>query len=218
MTEIDTKNQILDVAERLFASKGFAGTSLREITKEAGVNLAAINYHFQSKEKLIQQVYARRITPINKERLKLLDEIDRKYGQTVPPLEEVVRALVGPIIKFAKESKHGSELFMKLYGRLYTESVGFLHEFFIDDFKEVIERFVVLLKRMLPHLTPNEFYWRLRFVGGALLHSLYDPFESGGIHEWNNFRNIDTESITNQLVDFIIAGLTVISSEKKKQV
>src|SRR5207249_7612515 len=68
----DTKLRILDAAERLFAQQGF-DVSIRAITDEAGVNLAAVNYHFQSKEALLDAIIARRIEPVNKRRLEMLD-------------------------------------------------------------------------------------------------------------------------------------------------
>src|SRR5437660_7648714 len=67
-----TKDRILDAAERLLAQHGFEATSLRDITAEADVNLAAVNYHFQSKDALIDAVIARRIEPVNRKRLDML--------------------------------------------------------------------------------------------------------------------------------------------------
>ncbi len=75
-----TKTRILDTAEQLFAEKGYAATSIRNITTEAGVNLASVNYHFGSKETLLHQVFARRIGPVNEVRIRLLDEAEAKWG------------------------------------------------------------------------------------------------------------------------------------------
>ncbi len=61
--ESDTKTRILDSAESLFAEHGFEGTSLRQITSAAGVNLASVNYHFRSKDELIRAIFARRVEP-----------------------------------------------------------------------------------------------------------------------------------------------------------
>jgi len=80
MSHTDTKDRILDVAERLFAEHGFANTSLRSITAEAGANLAAVNYHFQSKDALIQAVFARRLGPLNQARLEMLDAAEARAG------------------------------------------------------------------------------------------------------------------------------------------
>ena len=87
---IDTKDRILDTAERLFADKGYPATSLRDITNEAGVNLAAVNYHFGSKEALLSAVLDRRIGPVNEKRLELLDAAEAQAGNQPLALETVL--------------------------------------------------------------------------------------------------------------------------------
>ena len=71
MSATDTKQRILDVAEQMFADQGFAGTSLRSIIAAANVNLAAVHYHFKSKEALLEAVVLRRLGPLNQQRLDL---------------------------------------------------------------------------------------------------------------------------------------------------
>lgn len=80
MAGLDTKERILDAAERLFAQHSYAGVSLRTITAEAGVNLAAVNYHFGSKDALLQAVFLRRAKDLNRERLRLLAEVEENAG------------------------------------------------------------------------------------------------------------------------------------------
>ena len=87
---LDTRKAILDAAERLFADLGFDGASLRKITAKAGVNLAAAHYHFGSKEGLLRAALARRIGPLNEERLKLLDEAESDTGKKVLSIESVL--------------------------------------------------------------------------------------------------------------------------------
>src|SRR5271156_1240304 len=90
---VDTKTRILDVAEKLFGENGFDGTSLRDITTEADVNLAAVNYHFQSKDSLIDAVIARRIEPVNQQRLEMLDAAGPN-----PSLEKILTAFLAPVL------------------------------------------------------------------------------------------------------------------------
>src|ERR1700743_947942 len=92
--KLDTKTRILDAAEKLFGLKGFEATSLRDITAEADVNLAAVNYHFQSKESLIDAVIARRLEPVNRPRLELLAAAGPN-----PTVEQIVEAFVGPVVQ-----------------------------------------------------------------------------------------------------------------------
>src|SRR6202050_3962619 len=94
MTEkLDTKSRILDSAEKLFGLNGFEATSLRDITAEADVNLAGVNYHFQSKESLIDAVIARRIEPVNRKRLEMLESAGPN-----PNLEQILIAFLAPIL------------------------------------------------------------------------------------------------------------------------
>src|ERR1700748_619927 len=90
----DTKTRILDAAEKLFGENGFDGTSLRDITAEADVNLAAVNYHFQSKDSLIDAVIARRIEPVNRRRIELLDAAGPN-----PTVEQVLEAFIAPVME-----------------------------------------------------------------------------------------------------------------------
>src|SRR5215470_13225201 len=90
---LDTKSKILDAAEKLFGIKGFEATSLRDITAEAQVNLAAVNYHFQSKDSLIDAVIARRIEPVNRRRLEMLEAAGPK-----PTVEQILTAFLTPVL------------------------------------------------------------------------------------------------------------------------
>src|SRR5574340_767840 len=105
-----TKDRILDAAERLFAEHGFNGTSLRMITAAADVNLAAVNYHFRSKETLIEAVYKRRIGPANEKRLRMLDEYEAAAGDGAVPVENILRALVAPMLELRADAGPGVDL------------------------------------------------------------------------------------------------------------
>src|SRR2546426_8090555 len=88
----DTKTRILDTAEKLFGEKGFDATSLRDITAEAQVNLAAVNYHFQSKESLMDAIIERRFEPVNRRRMEMLDAAGPS-----PTVEQIVEAFLSPL-------------------------------------------------------------------------------------------------------------------------
>src|ERR1700739_2231181 len=118
-----TKDRILDSAERLFARDGFEATSLRAITAEAGVNLAAVNYHFQSKEALVRAVIGRRIGPVNAKRRAMLDACEPARGEVPFPLDPVLEAFIRRVLEIA--SSHFKE-FGPLMGRLYTEPGEFI--------------------------------------------------------------------------------------------
>src|SRR6476619_5976727 len=126
----ETKVRILDTAERLIAEYGL-DVSLRTITTEAGVNLAAINYHFQSKEALIDAVIARRIEPVNQSRLEMLDALEGDYPSGRLPLEGILEASLKPVIEM-EASQHVRILF----GRLYSLPDEFLNRLFNRHLRE----------------------------------------------------------------------------------
>lgn len=167
----DTRDQILDTAERLFAEFGIDGVSIRTITAEARVNLAAIHYHFGSKEALVKEVFVRRIDPLNRERLRLLDDLLASSLPQKPKLEELVRILVGPPLRLWLQAEKG-ETFTRLCGRIYSESSGPLQTMFVDLFQEVVRRFSAAFEQAAPELPRTELMWRMHFVIGAMVHTL----------------------------------------------
>src|SRR5436190_23125118 len=98
----ETRERILDTAERLFADRGYGATSLRSIIAAAEVNLAAVHYHFHTKEALLDAVLKRRLEPVNRERLALLDECEKSAGASALPLERVLAALIAPALDLAR--------------------------------------------------------------------------------------------------------------------
>src|SRR5580765_3827301 len=115
----DTKQRILDAAEKLFANQGYGATSMRQIIGEAGVNLASIHYHFGSKEELLDGVVERKAGPVNAARLALLDQVQAGAGEKAPELEAILHAFLSPVAKGAAKS----EQFVKLMGRLFSEGL-----------------------------------------------------------------------------------------------
>ena len=113
MAQSETVERILDAAEQLFAEKGFAETSLRLITSKAGVNLAAVNYHFGSKKSLIQAVFTRFLNPFV---TSLEQELDRQQqaGITDPSLEELLEMLVRLVLAVKPTGLFGKRLVEKV--------------------------------------------------------------------------------------------------------
>ncbi len=201
----DTKRDILDAAEQLFAVKGPHATSLRQIIGRAKVNLAAVHYHFGSKDSLLQAVMARRLVPLNAERLALLEEQERKCGRRVIPLRKVLVALVGPALRLSRNSKKGGAVFMQLLGRCFMEPDPKIQAMLDRQLQEVAGRFIPALQRALPKLPPEDFFWRIHFLVGAMAHTMADAERlrtfSGGRCDPD-----DTEVMIDQLVNFLTAG------------
>jgi AcrR family transcriptional regulator len=199
-----TKERILDTAERLFADHGYAATSLRSIIAEAGVNLAAVHYHFHSKEALLEAVILRRSAPANIERLALLDLFEQEAGGHPVPLERVIEAFVAPTVQMSRDPKSGSMVFMRLLGRLHAEG-ELLPRIITSQFGDVLKRFGAALRAALPDLPPEELFWRLNLAIGALAQTL-----RGGSKDLETIAelsfSLDSEAAVERLVSFLCAG------------
>ena len=154
LEESSTKTRILDSAEKLFAERGFDAASLRAITGKAGVNLAAVNYHFKSKEVLIREVLARRLSPLTQRRLELLDQHEAKRGSRPVPIEDIVRSLVAPLFE-QRDRLSGGRYIASLLGRLYSEPR--LWKIFLEELGDTVSRFSAALRLALPQLSKGRF-------------------------------------------------------------
>ena len=184
--------RILDTAERLFAENGYSATSLRAIIAAAGVNLAAVHYHFRSKEALLDAVIRRRVEPINAERLRLLDEAEDAAGAAAPSLESILTALIGPPMRMMREPESAN--FVRLMGRILSESDAAVIR---RHFGGVFERFMGAIARALPHVPKAELLLRAHFAMGAMAHIL-----SG---RGNVFGSV-AEPTTERMVAFFAGG------------
>lgn len=169
-----TKDRLLDTAERLFASSGIDAISLRTITAEAGVNLAAVNYHFQSKDALAMAVVERRFSPITRERLRMLDEFEAAAAPGPVPSTKLIEAFVTPVLSLLNGPGRD---FVPLMARIYTEQRSFMEGILRDHLRPVIVRFHAAFQRTLPHLPAAEIMWRIQFLAGAMLLTVGAPFK-----------------------------------------
>ena len=199
-----TKDRILNAAERLFARDGFEATSLRAITTEAKVNLAAVNYHFQSKEALVQAVIGRRMGPVNAQRIALLDAYESEAAGEPLPLEKIMDAFLRPIV--ALVGSHAHE-FVPLIGRIYVEPGEFAERLYTQQFEPMRQRFFPALQRALPDLPLDELSWRVHFAIGAMVHTM----AASKILEMMSRGRCDisdVEGTLGRLKTFAMAGLT----------
>ena len=202
---VDTKTQILDAAESLISEKGIDAVSLRAITAAASVNLAAVHYHFGSKEALVGKVYERRLGPINQLRLQMLDDVESAAGDGPPDLDGVLRALVEPPIRMYFEHEKSS-LFMQLCGRIYAEPAEFVQAMFDGIFQEIAARFTVAFERALPELDDVERGWRVQFALGSMIHTLLDSERLARFTD-GKCKLTDSDAVIDRLVNFTAAGM-----------
>src|SRR6476659_3960675 len=205
-TSPDTKTRILDAAEGLFMEHGFEATSLRSITTAAGVNLAAVNYHFGSKEELFQAVLTRRLDPMNQERIDLLERIERESPNRPLSCEKILFAMLIPALKLARDEKRGGKNFLRLLGRAYADPAPFIRHFLSDQYAGMIGRYKEAFLKALPHLSRQELTWRLHFVMGALSYTLAGTDALKLFAEATSTTNND-ELLLQRLAPFLVAGL-----------
>jgi AcrR family transcriptional regulator len=205
-----TKARIMDIAEVLFMEHGFEATSLRQLTAAAKVNLAAVNYHFGSKEELFQAVLSRRLDPMNQHRIDLLTKFESEAKGEPLSCERILQAMLVPALTLARQSRAqgGDHNFLRLVGRAYADPAPFIRQFLSDQYAEMILRFKAAFHRSLPQLPVQELTFRLHFVMGALsyavagtdvlklLERLSPPVPAG-----------EDEALLERLAPFLAAGL-----------
>ena len=203
MPPADTKSRILDAAEAVFAEQGFDGASLRAITTRAGANLAAVHYHFGSKEALFHAVYGRRIGPINRVRLERLEALEAS-GEEVT-VEALVRAFVEPACSIVHAGRAGGARFLRLSGRMFSEP-GEHWQAVRVLFAEIQQRYLDALARALPGQRPEEVFWRMHFLIGAMCHAL----AAGPLLSYLSEGTCDGDDLdqaVEELLPFLAAGL-----------
>ena len=212
----DTKTALLDAGEKLFARIGIAQSSLRAITREADANLASVNYHFGSKEGLVRAVFARRLDPLNRRRLELLDRCPRR-DRGGPDLTCLLRAFVEPAVTMIHSEEVGNREFAKLLGRMLFEPSAELRALMIDEFREVGERFTDQLSRVFPEVEKEEIVWRFHFMVGTLAHTVAARFMISHRLECLHLpEDEDSEAITARLVDFLSTGWQGLGSAREE--
>lgn len=201
LTPFSTRQRILGAAEELFARHGFAGASLRQVTASAKVNLAAVNYHFGSKENLIEEVFRRRLDELNARRIELLAQCRERTDLS---LEDVLDAFVRPALELSL-SDAGGAAFVRVLARAYAEHDERLRRFLSDNYGHVLKEFAAVFARLLPQLDKEELYWRLDIVSGALTYAMADfgvLKRRGDVSEQEH-----RERTASHLIRFAAAGL-----------
>ena len=174
---MDTREKIIAAAEVLFARHGYAGTSLRDITEAAHVNVAAVNYHFGSKEGLLVEILDRVLVPINNERLALLD---KTYGAGTPDLDEVLTAFLLPDLHSLIELRARNPELPQFVSRMYSENTPLMERVIGDQFVETRQRFGEAFARAVPNLSSEDLAFRITCIVGIVVY-MFASVEAPGI-------------------------------------
>ncbi|PLY02175.1 MAG: hypothetical protein C0623_04095 [Desulfuromonas sp.] len=207
MSQPTTKDRILDAAEFLFARDGYHFESMRAITSKADANLAAVNYHFGSKDILLEEVLKRHLLPLNAIRQAKLeavrDEAERR-GRTPDP-EDVLRAFIVPTVTYCCVDP-GAEHFSTLIGRAITEPDNTVRNVFIHHIMPLFQLLFGLLCKSLPDLDADTVFWRLHFSVGSTTHTMRMLGSLDLMPEGMN-RDVDIEKLIDDLMLFVSAGV-----------
>ena len=198
-----TRTRIIDAAEQLFATSGFSAASLRAITSAAKVNLAAVNYHFGSKEALIKEVFARHLKPLNSERLELLTALE-EHAATPPTVEQIMEAFIGPVLHM--RSADNRRVILRLLGQAMNQANAKVRRLFTGQFQQVLERFLAALHRALPQLPKQDLSWRFFFSVGSMTHTMAMADELKRMTK-GTCDPSDTDALVQQMVRFTAAGM-----------
>jgi len=201
-----TRDRILNAAEDRFGQQGFSTTSLRQITELAGANLAAVNYHFGSKEALYHEVMLRRARPLNEERLRLLDEAEQLAGDQPVPLRSILDSFIRPLLQQATLEPSRSASFLRLIWRDLTDPQPFMKELLAREFNPLVTRYRDALTLALPGIPAAEIFWRMHFIMGATLYTACHQHDIDKISFGACSRG-DLDGCIQRLIDFCAAGL-----------
>jgi AcrR family transcriptional regulator len=197
---VETREQLLAAAERLFAERGFAGVTVRMIASEAGVNWSLVGYHFRGKDGLLAEVYRSHCATLNRQRFRLL-KAARKSGLR---LESVIEAFVRPALAEI-QGGDGHNQFSRLRAMLAGEAAPLLAQLVAENFDQSSRTFVAALRECLPELPTDEVLWRFHFMLGTIYYSAGSPQRiktfSGGRCDPG-----DVEATVRHLVPFLAEG------------
>ena len=198
-----TKAAVFNAAERLFALHGFQNVSVRDISAEAKVNLASVNYHFGSKDSLLFEIFRKRTAELNRERARMLHEAAAQDGAK-PTVRDILRAYFTPPLRWASPD-NVRRISVQFIIRARSEGNAEMREVLRNDVSH-LERFANALVAARPDLPKEDVYWRLHFVLGMVHNNRFAEFDrlhhlSGGIT-----REQDVEGLLSRMLDFAEAG------------
>jgi AcrR family transcriptional regulator len=191
----------------LFAEKGIQATSIRDITQNTGVNIASVNYHFDSKDGLVEQVLERRIIPLNHARTERLQQVLKTADATErkPLVEDLLRALIEPTFEFAATLPEG-QYFLQIVSRAMSGPDTQVRTIFLRQFKPLFQLVYDAMHKALPEIPSTVLLWRLYFSIGALHSSMQmigqkEPLLGSPMVAGN------TSAIVEMLLPFLSSGM-----------
>ncbi|BBB30111.1 TetR/AcrR family transcriptional regulator [Neptunomonas japonica] len=213
MQRSKTANQILKAAEALFSEQGFSETTMRQITAAADVNLAAVNYHFGSKQGLIQAVSEKYLTPF----CDYIDDavterLSSESGVTVTS-DELMEMVMRALLDVRHDNTHALSMFMRLLDLSYMKSQSVLREYMFLQQHVKLERFLELLRNDSSPMEDDEFFWRLHFLMGSMVFTLSNFHTLISIEKSEFDKEVEIEKVLHRMIPVLTAGLQARSDK-----
>lgn len=195
----DTRGALLRAATFVFADRGFDAATLREVTRAAGANIAAVNYHFRSKDELLRLTLEQCLGPLNAARLEAMKSCEQARQ---PTLRMVLDAIVAPLVELSLDERGGRAAIRLM---LQTKALprDLTNEIFAEQFDELHRLSRHMLKRVAPHLSESQIALRYEYIRGAILHVLADLDPNA--RRMPGLEHIQDHVSNSELIDDIIS-------------
>ncbi|NEZ63121.1 TetR/AcrR family transcriptional regulator [Leptolyngbyaceae cyanobacterium CCMR0082] len=200
----DTKEQLLNVAEQLIAERGYAGTTVRAIANQANANLAAVNYHFGSKEELFRAIFSRIAKPIVVEQLAILNGLQKK--ETLPSIEEILTAFLKPCFQKIVQNESFRTVRAQFMGRCWSEPEP-LQSIASGEFMESRLAFLKILQQIIPDCSQRELNWKLDLVIATMIRVQNEAGKPDSLLKSSQPEDVDCA--VHYLVRFLTPGMSV---------
>lgn len=209
---VSARERILNAAEQLFTERGFAAASMRAIAQLASVPLGSVNYHFGSKQKLMEAVYERALGGDGTRRLHYLDRLEQKAGPEALSVQAIVEAYLGSALRLTRKSNISGAVFKQLMGRAFYDPASRAELFFPEEYRGAVDRYRQAFARALPELPQEELVWRMYFFVGLVAYVMAGK----DVMRMTEFYQLadagDEEAILRLMVPFVTAGFLAPSS------
>ena len=207
----DAKTRLIDAAERLFAERGVDAVSVREITREASANVAAVHYHFGSKSALLRAVLDRTIQPLTARRAELLAaQLEASRGEPLT-LEAILDAFLRPDLEAIHALHERAPIVARFLGLTYGSPSADVRQF-MEELAENRESFFEQIQRALPEVPADEIEWRMRCIVGVIV-TLFSQATPPGVP--GPFETGDVEGTLSRFIAFSAAALGAPLPDKR---
>lgn len=204
-----TRDRILKVAEQLFVRYGFKGVSMRLLTRESKVNLAAVHYHFGNMESVLREIFNQHIIDLNQERHERLDNCLVDEKDPLASVQRLIEAYILPALRHPASARAPKSTFARLQAQLSVDPSPEVRRVIDGVYDEIGTRFARMLRRHCGHLTDEEFLWRLNCIYGTMFYTQADTGRTRKIATLMNmsFDQSDRENGIRWIAGFLAAGM-----------